>query len=189
LTPTLGVASFTGLSLVKAAKGYTIQATSTGLAGATSSAFNVTAAAAYQLGVTTQPPPSVKVNAAFGLTISAEDRYGNVVTSEAGVVTVALLANPGRSRLCGRRTVPLSQGVAIFRGLSLNKPGMGYTLQGTDPGLVSAITDPFDVTTAKDKIQHQVLHHKRQSHRVKLPARKISVKHGLDQRRPGSMTR
>src|SRR5207248_326883 len=50
-----GVASFANLSLDKAAAGYTLAASSTGLAGATSAAFNVTPGAPAQLAFATQP--------------------------------------------------------------------------------------------------------------------------------------
>ena len=54
----LPVAAFSGLTLDQAADGYTIQATTTGLSSATTNAFDITPAAASQLVVSTQPPPS-----------------------------------------------------------------------------------------------------------------------------------
>jgi hypothetical protein len=156
MTPTLGVASFKGLLVDTAAQGYTIEATSQGLASATSVSFNVVAAAAYQLAVTTQPPPSVTVGSQFGLTISVEDQYGNLVTSQTGSVTISLDNNPGKGRLSGERQANLRKGVAVFRGLSLNKPGKGYTIQGTKSGLVTAITNPFNVTAAKHSVRQEI---------------------------------
>jgi hypothetical protein len=156
LTPTLGVASFSGLLLDTTAQGYTIEATSQGLTSATSVSFNVVAAAAYQLAVTTQPPPSVGVGAQFGLTISVEDRFGNVVTSQTGSVTISLHNNPGGGRLSGQRQVNLRKGVAVFRGLSVNKPGKGYTIQGIKSGLVTALTNPFNVTARKGGVRGEV---------------------------------
>src|SRR5207344_1208629 len=50
-----GVASFSTLSINKTGTGYTLGASATGLTGATSSAFNVTAGAAAKLAVTVQP--------------------------------------------------------------------------------------------------------------------------------------
>jgi hypothetical protein len=50
-----GVATFSGLTLTKAASGYTIQASSSGLTSATSSAITVTPAAATQVVITQEP--------------------------------------------------------------------------------------------------------------------------------------
>jgi adhesin/invasin len=135
------------LTLDKAAKGYTIQAVTTGLTQATTKSFNIVPAAATQLVVTTQPPASVQVLSPFGMAVSAEDPYGNVVTSETGQVSIALKNNPGGSTLSGRLTIAFSSGVARFSGLRLNEPGDGYTIQATTTGLTPAVTDPFDVTS------------------------------------------
>ena len=67
VTASHGVATFSGLTLTKAASGYTLQVSSSGLSGATSSAITVTPAAATQVVITQQPPASVVVNGGFGL--------------------------------------------------------------------------------------------------------------------------
>ena len=81
MTASNGVATFSGLTLTTAASGYTLQASSSGLSGATTSAITVTPAAATQVVIAEQPPASVVVNASFGLIATIEDAYGNVVTS------------------------------------------------------------------------------------------------------------
>ncbi len=93
-TTSQGVATFSGLTLTKAATGYTLAVSSSGLSGATSSAITVTPAAATQLVITQQPPASVAVNSSFGLLVAVEDTYGNVVTSASNKVKVALDNNP-----------------------------------------------------------------------------------------------
>ncbi len=147
LTPTNGVASFTGLTLVKADTGYTIQATSTGLTSAVTTPFRVIPAAASQLIVTTQPPANVPVNSPFGLAVAAEDPYGNVVTTASGTVTLSLKKNSGGGRLAGKLSVKLKSGVATFTGLSLNKPGKGYRIQAASARLTAAVTNAFNVTS------------------------------------------
>src|SRR5262249_34231254 len=107
----------------------------------------VTAAAATQLVVTTQPPASVTAGSDFGLAAAAEDAQGNVVTTFAGSVTLALASNPGGSTLGGTLTLTATQGVATFSGLTLDKAGSGYTLQASSSGLTSATSSPFDVTS------------------------------------------
>jgi uncharacterized delta-60 repeat protein len=143
-----GVATFSGLTLTKAATGYTLAVSSSGLSGSTSSAITVTPAAATQLVITQQPPASVVVNGAFGLVVAVEDTYGNVVTSASNNVKVALDNNPKGAKLGGTLTVAASSGVATFSGLTINKVGTGYTLQLTTSGLTSAVTNAINVTNS-----------------------------------------
>ena len=118
------MAAFSGLDAHKAASGYTLQVSSSGLSGATTSAITVTPAAASQLVITQQPPSSVAVNGGFGLQATIEDAYGNVVTTASSTVKVALDNNPTGAKLGGTLSVKSSQGVAIFSGLTLNKVGL-----------------------------------------------------------------
>ena len=144
-----GVATFSGLSIDQAANGYTIQATTTGLSSATTNAFDITPATASQLVVTTQPPASTTAGNSFGLTVTAEDRYGNLTPSFTSGVTVALESNPGSGTLNGTLTINASAGVATFGGLTIDQAANGYTIQATTTGLSSATTNPFDITPAE----------------------------------------
>ena len=146
-----GVAVFAGLTLDRAANGYSIQGASAGLSSATTSSFDVTPAAFSQFVVTTQPPASVPTGKPFGLAVSAEDPYGNVVTTVTGNMKVALSKKKAGVILSGKRTVALNNGVATFTRLSLNKAGKGYKLKATGPDLLSALTNPFDVTASSGK--------------------------------------
>ena len=148
ITAIQGVAGFGGLTLTKAASGYTLQISTSGLSGATSSAIAVTPAAASQLVISQQPPASVVVNSSFGFQASIEDSYGNVVASASNKVKVALDNNPGGAKLGGTLTVAASQGVVAFSGLTLNKVGTGYTLQLTSSNLSAAVTNAIAVTKA-----------------------------------------
>ena len=143
-----GVATFADLTLEKAGVGYMLRVSSTGLAGATTNAFDVTPLAATQLVVTAQPPSSVTVGLGFGLTVAAEDQFDNVDTNFGGSVTVALLNNPGGATLGGALSVTAQSGVATFSGLTLNVIGTGYTLQVSSNGLTGATTDAFNVYLA-----------------------------------------
>ena len=141
-----GVASFATLAVDLVGTGYTLKATTSGLTTAVSNAFNVVPAAASKLVVQTQPPGSVAAGADFGFAVVAEDKYGNIVTSFTGSVTVALGANPGASTLGGSLTVPAVDGKASFSDLTLNESGTGYTLEVSATGLTGATTGAFDVT-------------------------------------------
>ncbi len=140
------LATFSGLTLNKAAAGYTLTSPAAALARASPSAITVTPAAPTQLVITTEPPAIVKLNGAFGLQASIEDQYGNVVTTDTNTVTVAFANNPTGATLSGTLSVAASQGVATFSGLEINKTGTGYTLQVTSSGLSSAVSSAIDVT-------------------------------------------
>ena len=109
----------------------------------TQSGISVTPAAATRLAVTTQPPGTVAAGSGFGLTVSAEDSYGNVATPFTGGVAVALANNPGGATLGGTLTVNAVNGVATFSGLTLDKTGSGYTLQATSSGLDRGYHQPL----------------------------------------------
>jgi hypothetical protein len=142
-----GVATFSDLTLDQAGSGYTLLVSASGVSGATTSAFNVTPAAATQLVVSSQSPSEVAAGVVFGLTVAAEDPYGNVNPGFGGSVTVALSSNPGGATLGGTLIVTAQDGVATFSDLTLNKAGTGYTLLVSADGLVSATTDAFNVVT------------------------------------------
>src|SRR5262249_51470503 len=71
----------------------------------------------------------------FGLTLAAEDAYGNVNSSVSGSVTISLGADPTGDTLVGAKTLPLSGGLTIFSGLTLIKAGSGYVIQASSTGL------------------------------------------------------
>jgi hypothetical protein len=50
-------------------------------------------------------------------------------------VTVAIGSNPGAGLLSGTVTLNASGGVASFSNLSIDRPGIGYTLTATSPGI------------------------------------------------------
>jgi streptogramin lyase len=141
-----GVANFAGLTLNKAASGYTLYTSGGGFGWGVTNAMTVTPAAATQLVITQQPPGTVKVNSGFGFQASIEDQYGNVVTTATNTVSVAFANNPTGATLGGTLSVTASQGVAAFSGLTINKVGNGYTLQVTSSGLSSAVTNAINVT-------------------------------------------
>ena len=57
-----------------------------------------------------------------------ENSAGQPDINYTGTVTIALANNPGGDTLKGTLTVPASQGVAIFSGLTLEVADSGYTI-------------------------------------------------------------
>src|SRR5262249_38386972 len=118
-----GVVEFPGLSIDQAGGSEAISATSAGLPAALSSIFNGTPAAPAQLVVNAGPPKSVTAGIGFGLAVSVEDAFGNLVTSFDGGVTVALAGGPGGAGLGGPSSLAAVGGVATFSGLKLTQAG------------------------------------------------------------------
>ena len=146
-----GVVTITGLNLNKAANGYQLQLTSAGLPTIVTGGINVRPAAAAQLVVTTQPPASVVAGAAFRVVVSARDAFGNTATGFTGslaIVTAAPDSNPGGATLGGALTMRAGNGTATFGNLTLNKVGVGFTLQFSAAGLPVVVTNPLNVTVA-----------------------------------------
>ena len=143
-----GVATFSNLSIDKTGTGYTLTAASSGLTGATSSPFNVTAAAAHHLAFSQQPTTTV-AGAAISpaVTVQIVDQFGNLTASTANV-TLAIGTNPGGGTLFGITTVAAVNGVATFGNLSINHAGTGYTLTAASNGLTNVVSDAFNITQA-----------------------------------------
>lgn len=77
------------------------------------------------------------------ISVETVDASGNLVRSSAPI-TMALGKNPGGATLGGTTTENAVNGVATFSNLTLNKPGNGYTLVASSPGLTSATSNAFN---------------------------------------------
>ncbi|HEY7329588.1 MAG TPA: hypothetical protein VH592_18260 [Gemmataceae bacterium] len=76
----------------------------------------------------TLPPSTVSGNQPFTPSVAAAGGAGTVDPAFNGTVTVALVNYPADATLGGTLTVNTVNGVATFSGLTLNKPGVGYSL-------------------------------------------------------------
>lgn len=142
-----GVASFSGLSINKAAAGYTLATSATGLTGATSSSFTINPGSATQLVFTAQPTNTVSATSVSPAVLaSAEDANGNLATSYSGNITIAIGTNPNSGVLSGTTTVAASGGISSFSNLSINKAGNGYTLTASASGLTGATSSTFNIS-------------------------------------------
>ena len=143
-----GIATFTGLSINKAASGYTIKATSSGLTSVDTTPFAITAGTATALAYTDPPPSSVWVNRTFNPIVSGQDSLGNTDPTFTASVSVALLANPGSATLGGTLTHTAVAGSAAFTSLTLNVIDTGYTIRATSSGLTSVTSGSIAVVAA-----------------------------------------
>src|SRR5207249_559308 len=141
-----GVATFPGLGVNKAANGYTLTAAATGLTTASSTAFNVTPGTASQLVFTVEPTATTAAAVITpAVQVTAQDPQGNTATQFTANVTVALGTNPGGGALSGTTTLAAAGGVATFAGLSINRPGTGYTLVAATNGIATKVSTAFNV--------------------------------------------
>jgi hypothetical protein len=142
-----GVATFSNLSIDKSGTGYTLHATSGSLTDATSTGFNISAAALSQLIFTSQPVATqAGSHIAPAVEVSGDDAFGNLVTTFTGNVTVAIGTNGGAGTLSGTTTVAAVAGIASFGDLSIDKTGSGYTLAATASGASAGTSVAFDIT-------------------------------------------
>ncbi|MFL5358662.1 beta strand repeat-containing protein [Archangium sp.] len=143
-----GVASFPGLSLKKAASGYTLVASAGSFASSTSSGFDIDPAAAASLVFVSQPANTTAGLKVATVTVALEDAFGNRATTSTRSVFVEL---NGGAALLGTKTVDTVAGVASFSDLIVQKAGTGYTLRAfvTDsPALTEAASSAFDISAA-----------------------------------------
>ncbi len=146
-----GIATFVGCTIDRAGTGYKLTSTTPGLPSAASVAFTISAAAATQLAVTTQPSASVGAAIAFAVQpkIAIRDANGVTVTASNAVVTLAITAGTGTNgailACTGGLTKAAVSGIATFAGCNINQLGTGYTLTATAGGLTSATTTAITV--------------------------------------------
>ena len=149
VTAASGVVTFAGVTLAGTiGVNYVLRFTATGLTLADSNNVTVTAGAATQLAITTQP-----VGGASGAALPTQpvvlvqDAEGNTVTTDNTTqVTVAIQSGAGGT-LGGTTTVTAASGVVTFAGVTLaGTIGVNYVLRFTATGLTLADSNNVTVT-------------------------------------------
>ena len=142
-----GVATFSSLRIDKAGSGYTLAATATGLAGATSAPIDILTGAPLKLAFVVQPSNAVAGAAITpAVSVAVQDAAGNVVPTAANSIRVAFAYNPSGGTLSGTKTVSATNGIATFPGLNINRVGTGYKLWASAVGLRGITSTAFNVT-------------------------------------------
>ncbi len=103
---------------------------------------------ASQLAFTASVSAGQIAGQSFTVTVTVEDSTGTAVPSFSGLVTIALGINPINAALGGTHTVATINGVATFSGLTINKPGTGYTLIATSGMLPAKSSATFNFAGA-----------------------------------------
>lgn len=141
-----GLAQFIGFTIDKPGTGYTLVASTFGLARAVSNQFDVTIGAASKLQFVDQPgttAPGAVI--APAVTVGVTDIAGNVVASATNSVTISIGTNAGGGTLSGTTTATAVNGIATFSDLTVSNTGANYTLTAAASGLNPATSKSFIV--------------------------------------------
>jgi hypothetical protein len=133
-----GVATFSGMRIDRAANGYTLDATSSGLVSTVSGTFNILAGPAVKLGVMSQPSAAAVNGVAFAQqpVIQIQDSMGNPVSQSGTTITAAIASGAGT--LGGTLTASTGAGgFATFTNLQITGLVGARTLTFTAGGLTS----------------------------------------------------
>lgn len=145
-----GVATFANLTVDKIGTGYTLGASSSGLTGATSNAFNITLGAASKL-VFTAAPSGGTAGTPFvpQPVVAVTDAGGNPRTTGQGSgASVVLSLSSGTGLSCNALSVTASAGIATFAGCNIAAAGTGFRLHASanvGGTTFQTDTDPFDI--------------------------------------------
>jgi hypothetical protein len=144
-----GVARFSAVRLDRASAGYTLRASSTGLTPAVSTPFDIAPSAPASLAYLQQPTAIVAGEPVDpAVRVAVDDAFGNRATNASGLVTLVMGNNPGGATLSGTVQASLSNGVASFGDLSLDRAGTGYTLSASFGSVPAVESSAFDVAPA-----------------------------------------
>src|SRR5262245_57832881 len=142
-----GVAAFSDLRIDRSGSGYTLVATSPGLAPVTSSSFVVTAGPAAKLVFTTPPGTTAQIGVPLSPqpVVQIQDAAGNNVSQAGRVITAAIASGGGT--LGGMLTANTNTfGVASFTDLKITGAVGTRTLRFTSPGLSDLTSSAITLT-------------------------------------------
>jgi hypothetical protein len=147
-----GIATFTGLGLTGTVNSYTLQFSSAGVTGATSSAISLTPGPAAALVMLTQPPATAISNSPFSTApaVRLRDAAGNNV-SQAGVNISATVTGGGATLIGTSAVATNASGVSTFTGLGIDGGGT-YTITFAAAGLTSIVSSAVVVSETAAKV-------------------------------------
>ncbi len=155
VTASEGVANFTGCDITKVGTGYTLKvsdATHTSVPSVTSNSFNITAGNVSQFAVGGLAATETAGTQVTGLTLTAEDANGNVVTSFINSKTI-VWSGPANSPNGTAPTLPTGT-VSFTSGVSTTALNVTFTdagsqtLTATDSSLTGSATTTVSPGTA-----------------------------------------
>jgi hypothetical protein len=144
-----GVATFSDLRIDQASPNpYWLAASAPGLLPVNSTPFLVAPLAPALLRFENQPSNMIAgLELPEGIRVAVCDTLGNVVPSFAGTITLTLAPNGSGASLSVARSLS-SGGGTDFGGLSIDRPGAGFSLVASANGLPDRTSAPFNVGAA-----------------------------------------
>jgi hypothetical protein len=153
-TAVAGTATFGTLALNNAANSYQLTASSSGLTGALSNTFNVTATHLTLLAL-----PNTRAGDPFNASVEARDANNALAENFTGNVSLNAAATGGSNFVGGTANVAAIAGSATFVGLVLNNAADGYVVTASSAGLTSGISNVFNVTARQLTIATVIANH------------------------------
>ncbi|MGH9260647.1 MAG: S8 family serine peptidase, partial [Acidimicrobiales bacterium] len=139
-----GSATFSTLSINRSGTNYTLTATASGLPGAISAPFTITAGTATQLVFTAQPVTTTAGVTLPPVQVAVRDSLGNPVPGFTDAVTLTMGTG---GTLAGTTTVAAVAGVATFSTLRIHRSGTGHRLVAT-AGSLTRTSGAFSIMPA-----------------------------------------
>src|SRR5205807_1341794 len=135
------------ISITGAAGDRTLSFSASGLTSVTSTTIGITAGAATQVSITTQPSSSAQSGVAFAQqpVVQLRDASGNAV-SQSGVTVTAAIATGGRTEGGRVGATTNASGVASFTNLSITGTAGDRTLSFSASGLTSVTSTTVAIT-------------------------------------------
>jgi alpha-tubulin suppressor-like RCC1 family protein len=139
-----GIATFNDISINRSAAGYTLTASSPGIAPATSGGFTIRNGPDARIVFITQPVSGIANVQMPAVSIAVQDALGNTNPGSGVSISINLLPNPNGALLNGASTRQVVNGVASFSALSVTKAGQ-YRINATTPTLTPVLSDQFEM--------------------------------------------
>ena len=143
-----GLATFSGLGISgTAGNSFSLTFSSGSLPSIGSGSITLSADAASQLTITTQPDGAAS-GSAFSTqpVIQVRDAQGNPVLTAGTTVTASIASGPPGATLSGGNATTNGSGQAVFSGLGLSGTVGSYTIAFTSGSLTGATSDPINLT-------------------------------------------
>lgn len=149
VVPTVnGEATFTNLSLKRAANGFRLIATAKGITGAVSLPFNVSPNVPAKLAFVVQPSTVIAGEKMVPAPqVVVQDAVGNTIPNDTGIVFLSVATGPS-SPIIRNNAVSAVSGVARFDSLRINTASNTFSLQAVGAngrGLAAAVSTIFVV--------------------------------------------
>jgi alpha-tubulin suppressor-like RCC1 family protein len=141
-----GVATFSGLTVERAAEGYTLVASAGGIDPDTSSSFAIVPGPAAVLARDGEPEGAVAGDTLSALEVSVEDAYGNLIGDAELEVSVTIGSGPSGAVLGGTTTRETEAGAVVFDDLVLERAGERYSLRVSAAEVGRTETESFAIS-------------------------------------------